>query len=371
MFIQLSTFMTSKEKQILEIIKNNPTIEQSEIGKLLNISRSTVAVHISSLQKQGYLLGKGYIVSKDDYVVGIGATNVDVYGKSRIKIRTHYDHPADITSSVGGVMHNIISNYAKLGGKVKLISAYSDDSYGNTIFEDCKRNSIDINESLFIRNCSSGIFMQIQDENNDMFLAICDMSILENITAEYIRSKKHVLLNSKLVVIDPSLPDETIEEIIRICKGKVKLYIDPISDNYALKIRKYLNDFDLVKPNKSELENLYGKKIKNEDEIIKACKSLINKGLKKIVVSLGSKGLIYVDKDQVIKKKFKEEKHMVNASGAGDALMAALIYGEVNNLDINDTIKYGLAAGIAATRSEKTINEKMSIDLLEDIIKEN
>ncbi|MBO7677121.1 MAG: winged helix-turn-helix transcriptional regulator, partial [Erysipelotrichaceae bacterium] len=76
--------MTNKEREILEIIRDNPTIEQSQIAELLNISRSTVAVHISSLQKQGYLLGKGYILADEEYVLGIGAANVDVYGKSRI-----------------------------------------------------------------------------------------------------------------------------------------------------------------------------------------------------------------------------------------------------------------------------------------------
>ena len=362
--------MTNKEKEILEIITNNPTIEQSEIASILNISRSTVAVHISSLQRQGYLLGKGYILADEEYVVGIGAANVDVYGKSRIKIRTHYDHPADIRSSIGGVMHNIITDYTKLGGSSRLITAYSDDSYGKMIAEECKNSGIDISDSLFIKNRSSGIFMQIQDENNDMYLAICDMSILESVTPEFIQSKKHILLGSKLVVIDPSLPDETIKEIIDICKDKVRLYIDPISDNYALKIKDYVKDFDLIKPNLSELENLYGKKIKNEEEIIKACKDLISKGLKKIVVSRGKDGLIYADKDRVIKRKFRQEEHMVNASGAGDALMSALIYGEVNGLAIDDTIDYGLAAGIAAIRSEKTINDNFSVDLLEEIIKE-
>ena len=60
--------MTSKEREILNIIKENPTIEQSEIAELLNISRSTVGVHISSLQKQGYLVGKGYIVDRKSVV---------------------------------------------------------------------------------------------------------------------------------------------------------------------------------------------------------------------------------------------------------------------------------------------------------------
>ena len=363
--------MTNKEKEILDIIQSDPTIEQSEIARRLNISRSTVAVHISSLQRQGLLLGKGYILPKEDYVVGIGACNVDVYGKSRIPIRTHYDHPADISSSVGGVMRNIICNFTRLGGDGRLITAYGSDSYGKTILEDCQRHGIDLKGSLYVEGASSGIFMQVQDENNDMYLAICDMSILEHLTPEYITRQEKTLLNAKLVVIDPSLREDTIEEIIRICKDRVPLYVDPISDNYALKMKKYVGNFTLIKPNLHELENLSGKKVTSLKDQEEACEILLKQGTKKIVVSLGKDGILYMDDTRTIRKKFKEEKHMVNASGAGDALMAALIHGEVNSLEIEETIDYGLAAGIAAIRSSSTINENMSVKLLKEIIKEN
>ncbi|MBQ2509402.1 MAG: winged helix-turn-helix transcriptional regulator [Erysipelotrichaceae bacterium] len=363
--------MTNKEKEILDIILSDPTVEQSEIARRLNISRSTVAVHISSLLRQGLLLGKGYILPKEDYVVGIGACNVDVYGKSRIPIRTRYDHPADISSSVGGVMRNIICNYTRLGGDGRLITAYGSDSYGKTILEDCQRNGIDLKDSLYVEGASSGIFMQIQDENNDMYLAICDMSVLEHLTPEYILRHEKTLLNARLVVIDPSLREDTIEEIIRICQDRVPLYIDPISDNYALKMKKYVGNFTLVKPNLHELENLSGKKIASAKDQEEACGILLRQGAKKVIVSLGKDGILYMDGTQKIRKKFREEKHMVNASGAGDALMAALIYGEVNGLDTEETIGYGLAAGVAAIRSSSTINENMSVRLLKEIIKEN
>ena len=362
--------MTKKEKEILEIIRENPLIEQSEIARLLNISRSTVAVHISSLQNQGYISGKGYILKEEDYIVGIGACNVDVYGRSRIPIRTHYDHPADIVSAVGGVMHNIICNYVKLGGKADLITAYSDDAYGMMIVADCKRNGIDIHDSLLVNGATSGIFMQIQDENNDMYMAICDMSILESVTPAYLRSKEKTIRNARLVVMDPSLSDDVIKELISICKDHTPLYIDPISDNYALKMREYVPYFDLIKPNKGELENLTGVKIKDDKDLIKAVDRLLEQGTKRIVVSLGAQGVLYVDKDRKIRKKLPEEKHMVNASGAGDALMAAIIYGDVNGLDIEKTLDYGMAAGIAAIRSENTISNEMSVELLDRILKE-
>ncbi len=362
--------MTNKEKEILEIIANNPTIEQSEIAELLHISRSTVAVHISSLQKQGYLLGKGYIVNQDKYITGIGACNVDVYGKSLIPLRTHYDHPAHISSNVGGVMHNIICNYTKLGGKARLITAYGDDSYGHTIVEHCSRNQIDISDSLSVKGASSGIFMQVQDDHNDMYLAICDMSILEHLTPSFLRSKERTILNSEIVVMDPSLPIPVIEELITICEGKVPIYVDPISDNYAQKIRPYNRFFALIKPNKTELANLADLPIENEEDIEKACRKLLEEGTQAIIVSLGDKGLLYMDQEQTVRCSLAPENEIVNASGAGDALMAAIIYGKVRQMDLLNTLDLGMAAGIAAIRSEETINEQMSIELLDQILKE-
>ena len=69
--------MTPREREILEIIRKKPTIEQSELAEMLGITRSSVAVHIANLQKKGCLLGRGYIVNEGNYVVGIGAANVD------------------------------------------------------------------------------------------------------------------------------------------------------------------------------------------------------------------------------------------------------------------------------------------------------
>lgn len=362
--------MTNKEKEILEIIRKNPTIEQSEIADLLGVSRSTVAVHISSLQKQGYLMGKGYIVRDDDYIVGIGACNVDVYGKSLIKIRSHYDHPAHINSSIGGVMYNIIANYNALAGNCKLITAYSDDIYGKAIVKHCEDENIDISDSLLVKDQSSGVFMQVMDDHNDMYLAICDMSVLQNIEPEFIVSKKGILLGARAVVIDPSLNDETIEKIIEICEGIVPLYADPISDNFAKKMKKYVKHFEMIKPNRNELAVLAGMDVTDEDSLLAAGRKLIGKGLKKLVVSLGKDGILYMRNELQIRRRFAEEKNVVNASGAGDALMATLIYGDVSGLEVEKTLDLALAAGIAAIRTEDTVNELMSLSLLEEIIKE-
>ena len=108
--------MTNREREILEIIKKQPDIEQSEIASRLNIARASVAVHISNLQKKGYISGRIYLVNDFDYAVGIGAANVDICGRSKNPIIMADSNPGAMSISLGGVTRNICENLARLGG---------------------------------------------------------------------------------------------------------------------------------------------------------------------------------------------------------------------------------------------------------------
>ena len=185
----------------------------------------------------------------NDYVVGIGAANVDIYAKSLIPLKEKYDHPSKISTSIGGVIRNILCNLSLLGIKTKILNAIGDDVYGKKILEDCIRNNIDIDNVLKIPNESSNIFMQILDDNNDMHMAFCDMTINKKINVEYLKSNYNILKNSKVIIIDPSLPNESIEYLINFFGEKI--YVDPISDLYAQKIKPYIPKIFAITPNKT------------------------------------------------------------------------------------------------------------------------
>ena len=78
--------MTQREQEILNILKQEPTISQNDIASRLGITRSSVAVHITNLLKKGYLLGKGYIVQDEPYVLVIGGSNIDIQGFPKEKL---------------------------------------------------------------------------------------------------------------------------------------------------------------------------------------------------------------------------------------------------------------------------------------------
>ncbi|MBR3227356.1 MAG: carbohydrate kinase family protein [Erysipelotrichaceae bacterium] len=304
------------------------------------------------------------------YIAGIGAANIDIYGKSSIPIRTHYDHPGLIRTGAGGVTRNILENTARLKVRSCLLSAVGDDLYAEELIRTSEEAGIDMSAIKKVKGAHTSIFMQVQDNDNDMHLALCDMSVNANIDIAYLRRKRELLKNAAAIVIDPSLDDEVIEYLLKTY-SKVPFFVDPVSDNYARKMSRHLSGIFCIKPNISELSELSGIGIESGSDLKKAVKAVLDKGVKKIYVSLGKKGCLYADSEgNCIRRHFRAVRKMVNASGAGDAFFAATVYGYVKGLGAEETIDKALAAGIAAVQVEEAINRKMSVRLLNSIIKE-
>ena len=71
------------------------------------------------------------------YVVGIGAANLDVHGRSINSIKLRDSNPGRLNMSAGGVTRNILENMSRMGMDVQLISAMGTDVFGERIMESC------------------------------------------------------------------------------------------------------------------------------------------------------------------------------------------------------------------------------------------
>jgi len=363
--------MTEREQEIFHIIQQNPAISQNELADRLGIARSSVAVHIANLQKKGYILGKGYIVNNSFYVVGVGAANVDIHGRSKAPIVMRDSNPGHMNSSAGGVTRNVCENLARLGGSVKLISAVGTDVYAEKIRQECLAAGVDISHLYTADGCPSSTYISILDEKGDMLVAMSDMSILQALPPDYLTSKKSLLMGAKLITCDPCLPEPLLCHLLELVRDGPPVYVDPVSTAYARVLAPYIGRFDTAKPNVLELEILSGRKIGSKPDLLRACEDVLAKGLRRIFVSLGKDGCLYMDSaGRVLERKLRPVEKMVNATGAGDAFTAAVIYSELSGLSVDKTVDYGLAAGIAAISHEKTINPDMSVSLVESILKE-
>ena len=140
--------MTQREKEILALIQSDPMIQQQDIAARLGIARSSVAVHISNLQKKGYIAGKGYVLRSGSYAVVVGGVNMDIGGRSFSPLVAEDSNPGAINISLGGVGRNIAHNLSLMGKQVRMLTAYGDDPNGAKVMTSCAELGIDISNAL-------------------------------------------------------------------------------------------------------------------------------------------------------------------------------------------------------------------------------
>lgn len=111
---------------------------------------------------------------------------------------------------------------------------------------------------------------------------------------------------------------------------------------------------DIIKPNRSELEEYFNIDYRtDEDELIKLGKNLLVKGIKTVVISLGQMGALFLSESKCIKcPGLKVEAH--STVGAGDAMVAALVYGIHKGLDFEDCAKLAMATSAGAVTTKGT-----------------
>ncbi|MDF2674291.1 MAG: winged helix-turn-helix transcriptional regulator [Clostridiales bacterium] len=360
--------MTEREKQILTMIRKNPMISQQEIADNLGITRSSTSVHITNLIKKGLVKGRGYIVDEGNYVTIIGAANIDIHGFTTDKLIYEDSNPGNIKISCGGVARNIAENLARMDVSVKLITALGEDMYGRKITEESKLCGIDIRDSLVLKDSITSMYMSIMDEDGDMKLALCDAEIVEKISIDFLKNKHHILSNSKIIVLDTGLKKEVIEYVITTYKN-IPVFLDPVSIKRSIKVKNLLGYFDTIKLNRHEAEYLSDMSIISKDDLVKAGNYFISKGVKNVFITLGSEG-VYFRNINASEYLSSPKVHVINATGAGDSFMAGLVYSRLDELSLHDSAVFSMGAAILALSHENTINPTISIESIQNKIRE-
>ncbi len=360
--------MTNREKEILEWIKENPFISQNELAEKAKITRSSVAVHISNLIKKGMIIGKGYVVKETNSIVVIGGSNIDICAESYDTLREFDSNPGKVSTSFGGVARNIADNLTRLGENVEFISIFGDDINGNELKRNCKLLGMNIDNSLTVPNSVSSTYISILDKNKDMKVAISAMDISENFTIDFIENRRAVIESGKLCIVDTNLPEETLKYLAN--SFEVPLFLDCVSTIKALKVREFIGKFHTIKPNKLEAESLSGIEIKDDDDLERCANFFLEKGVKQVFISLGEKGVYFSNGDEKGRLAPFSTK-ILNTNGAGDAFMAGISHGYINEYSIEESCKIGVACSTLAISSLKTISDDMSLENVNRIKEEN
>lgn len=306
------------------------------------------------------------------FTAGIGAANMDLHGRSRAALILHDSNPGFLHTSPGGVTRNILENLSRMGERTALFSAIGNDLYGREILASGEAVGMDMSHMLRCPDCGSSSYMALIDPEGDMFIGMSDMRILEHITPDWLEGQKDMLRKADAIVCDPCLTPEALEWITSDALAGVPIFSDPVSTTYARRLAPFAGKLHCLKPNVLELAAMTGCEITGDADMERAADVLLERGTYCIVVSMGQRGCYWADRSGAkFHAALRPVSQMVDATGAGDAFMAGLLYAYLHRFPPERAARWALAAGIIAVTSAGTVSPGMSAELVNKILEEN
>lgn len=180
---------------------------------------------------------------------------------------------------------------------------------------------------------------------------------------------KEVTENSILVLsgsLSEKMPlDLYVQLIKQVASKKIKIIVDTSGKAMMETIKEKVF---LIKPNQQELAQLARKDFLSKKEQEEIAMELVNTNKAiYVVVSLGARGAFLASSEGVIYRNTPSIK-VKSTIGAGDRMVAGMIYAIEQNLSPAEILKWGVVCGSATTMTEGTnlatvtdINEVLSL----------
>ena len=120
----------------------------------------------------------------------------------------------------------------------------------------------------------------------------------------------------------------------------------------------------LVKPNETELGELFGVQIENKTQAIEYAKKLCEVGAQNALVSLGADGAVFVSRNGECFVSNAPQGKVVDTVGAGDSVVAGFLYAFERGRDLNTAFLTGVASGSATAFSQGLATKEKTEELL-------
>ncbi len=295
-------------------------------------------------------------------VLVIGAACLDMKGQMSGPHQFGTSNPGVTRRSPGGVARNIAENLARLGVEVALISAVGEDWAGRHVLETTRQAGVDVQHVLVSPSVRTAAYVSLHDQDGQMIVALDEMGALETITPRHLNDRRRLFRDAQLIAIDANLSPSALETVFRLAAQYGRpVCADPASTLLAPRLRPYLARLHLITPNLEEARTLLGEQKARSP--ISIARRLAAHGVDLAVITLAEKGLCYAT--------VEERGHLpaidvpiVDRTGIGDALTAAVILGLLEELSASETVRLGLSAAALTLQCRETVCPHISLERL-------
>lgn len=288
------------------------------------------------------------------YVTVIGAANVDITAAPVGGYRPCESNPSRVTIGFGGVGRNIAHNLRVLGLPVRFVSVYGDDAMAEVLIADCRRLAMDIEPVVRIAGARSNYFVCVNDDHGEMQAGAADMELMAKLDVGQVASMMAQINAGRAVVADCNVSPEVLRYVAQ--ESAVPLYVDATSAAKSVKIKSLLGLKHqaslIIKVNRAEAQELTG----IADDVPAMASRLVEQGVSRVYITLGAQGVYCSDGSEGVSLEAPQVT-VVNATGAGDAFMSAVVAAELDGLPLRQCAQRGLEAAARTLQCPAAVAE--------------
>ena len=263
----------------------------------------------------------------------------------------------------GGKGANQAVAAAKYGADVMMMTKVGEDIFADNTIKNFAKYNIDTKYVQKVPNTSSGvapIFVDKSGQNRILIIKGANKYLLP----EDIDNASEDLLKCDLIILQLEINLETVYHAISFGKkNNIPVLLNPAPATKELDIEEACK-CDFFIPNETELAILTDMPVETDEDIKKAAMYLVDKGLKNVIVTMGSRGSMWVTKDNYhVQKVFKV--NAVDTSGAGDAFIGCFASCYVNTKDIISSMREaGAFSALSVTKKGTQISYPKKSEVL-------
>jgi pseudouridine kinase len=279
------------------------------------------------------------------FVLVLGGANMDMVASASHGLVAGESVPGRIRSAPGGVARNIAENLARLGLPTRLVTAVGDDLLGRSLLEATQRAGVDTGGCLLLAGQGSASYLSLHGPDGELAMAVNDMDILLALTPERLQPHAPSLRRAAALVLDCNLSPDALAWVF--AQGSAApVFVDAVSAFKAVRIRPWLDRLFLLKVNRLEAQALSGLKVETLADARAAAGWFIDRGVRQVGLSMGEQGNCWMDASGASGLQPVLPVQVVNATGAGDALLAGLVFAHLMGETLAQAMRF--AGGCAA-----------------------
>lgn len=288
------------------------------------------------------------------HIACLGGAVVDRKYRALAPIRPGTSNPVVPGRSWGGVARNVCEALARLGARASLVSVVGDDEAGRALVAELRALGVETQGVRVRKGAATAEYVAVLEPDGTLQVGLAAMGLLDALDEGFLDEAWPVLAGSDRVFVDANASPGLLVRLVTRCREEgVLLALDGVSVPKVVRLPEDLRGVDVLFVNLDEARALVG-----EADAEGAARALRRRGAARVVVTDGARGAVWAEATRVGACPAVASVP-VDVTGAGDALIAATLWGLAGGMGLDAAVGLGCLAAARTIERGETVHPEL------------